>query len=121
LDKKQPQFRFFVVGRRILNFILDKKRIISYTTDSCFCTIGEAALIGTKYITATFETDRIMKTVFACSILVLLATAGSAAVVGEPNSNCGCAGTAGVLSSGLSAGKLIHCDDIMKDFRAGGK
>jgi subtilisin family serine protease len=54
-------------------------------------------------------------TILGC-IFVLLAAAGSALAASEPNSGCGC--TAG-QPSGVSAEKLLHCDDIMNGFAAG--
>jgi subtilisin family serine protease len=54
-------------------------------------------------------------TITGC-IFVLLAAAGSALAASEPNSSCGC--TAG-QPSGVSAEKLLHCDDIMNGFAAG--
>ena len=60
-----------------------------------------------------------MKTAVPCSILVLLAAVCSAMAVSEPNGSCGCLAKSEVQSSGSSAGKLIHCNEIMKGFENG--
>jgi subtilisin family serine protease len=52
-------------------------------------------------------------------IVVLLAAAGSVLAADVPNGGCGCTTIPANQSSGVSAEKLIHCDDIMNGFAAG--
>jgi subtilisin family serine protease len=52
-------------------------------------------------------------------ILILLISAGSAQAADVQDRGCGCSTTPANQSSGVSAEKLIHCDDIMNGFAAG--